>query len=548
MLKIGQEADGPLLQESKTMSILKRRIIIFFLLACFFLQSFISLSSKSATYDEVQYYGMGKYLLLNHKWDVMGSIMHPPLSFYINSFQLLFFEEDSKPWQYEENTARDVAFLADVDALRGQQLLSAPQNVNDRLLILSRLMTLLLSLLLGYYIYRFSSELNGMQGGIVSLFLFTFCPNMLAFSGIITPDMPLTVFSFIAVYYFWSFLKAPNNKTTLFASVSLGLALSAKFTALLLIPFELLMYAVYLAKEKKKVTSHIFTLIGFAIFVFVLSYQFNPIPFIQGNEHRLSQVGEGFSAFFHGNHSIHGWWYFYPAVFFLKTPVPVLLLFAVAAVLYPKYRRDSWFDALVLFVPVVSLFTLFISSGIATGVRYLLPVYPFIFVIIGGLAQYGNRFRYLFYAMAVWYIAASLFIAPHYLAYFNELIGGSGNGYKYLVDSNLDWGQDLKGLKKYMDANGIKRISLSYFGIDSPKRYGINYDWLPSHFLYNPNPEASVDSTKNRFVAISATNLQGVYLEPNRDMYKWLMQYEPVTKIGYSIFVYDLRKLGMDTR
>jgi len=99
-----------------------------------------------------------------------------------------------------------------------------------------------------------------------------------------------------------------------------------------------------------------------------------------------------------------------------------------------------------------------------------------------------------------------------------------------------------------MDANGIKRISLSYFGIDSPKRYGINYDWLPSHFLYNPNPEASVDSTKNRFVAISATNLQGVYLEPNRDMYKWLMQYEPVTKIGYSIFVYDLRKLGMDTR
>lgn len=527
------------------MSTLKRRTIIFLLMACFFVQSFASITSKSATFDEALNYGMGKYLLLNHKWDVMGSILHPPLSHYISSLPLLFFAEDSKPWQYDERTVRDVAFLAEVDALRGQQLLSAPQNANDKLLILSRSMILLLSLLLGYYIYRFSSELYGVKSGIISLFLFAFCPNMLAFSGIITPDMPLTVFSFIAIYYFWSHLKTPNYKTALSAGITLGLALSSKFNALLLIPFELFVYVVYLLKEKKKATSHIFMIIGGAVFLFLLSYQFNILPFIQGNEHRLMQAGAGFSAFFYGEHSVHGWWYFYPLVFLLKTPVALLVLFAVATVLYIKYCSENWFNALFLFVPIISLFAIFMSSGIATGVRYLLPAYPFIFVIIGGLTNYGKKVRNLLYIMAVWYVIASLLIAPHYLAYFNELIGGSGNGYKYLVDSNLDWGQELKGLKKYIDARGIKRISLSYFGIDSPTRYGIEYDWLPSHYLYNPTPEKLLDAKRNQFVAISATNLQGVYLEPNKDMYKWLMQYEPVAKIGYSIFVYDLNEIAL---
>lgn len=231
----------------------------------------------------------------------------------------------------------------------------------------------------------------------------------------------------------------------------------------------------------------------------------------------------------------------------MKTPVPVLVLLLAATLYYLRYRKEYWFDALFLFVPVIALFIIFMSSNFAIGVRYLLPVYPFIFVIIGGLLLYGGRVSYLFWPMAVWYIGATLFTAPHYLAYFNELIGGPGNGYNYLVDSNLDWGQDLKGLKKYMDSKGIKRISLSYFGIDSPKRYGIEYDWLPSHYLYNPTPEKALEATRNRFVAISVTNLQGVYLNP-KDMYAWLRKYEPVAKIGFSIFVYDLERIKPEKR
>jgi hypothetical protein len=91
-----------------------------------------------------------------------------------------------------------------------------------------------------------------------------------------------------------------------------------------------------------------------------------------------------------------------------------------------------------------------------------------------------------------------------------------------------------------MDVNGIQRISLSYFGADSPQRYGINYDWLPSEYLYNPKPEIPASFRTGQLIAVSVTNLQGVYLD-SRDEFAWLRGYEPVAKIGYSIFVYDLQ-------
>ena len=137
-----------------------------------------------------------------------------------------------------------------------------------------------------------------------------------------------------------------------------------------------------------------------------------------------------------------------------------------------------------------------------------------------------------------WYIGASTYIHPHYLAYFNEFVGGPGNGYKYLVDSNLDWGQDLKGLKAYMQSHGIPRIYLSYFGSDSPQRYGIAYDWLPSFVLNNPDPQKHEIVLKG-WVAISATNLQGVYFT-DKNLFARLRERQPAAKIGYSIFIYNM--------
>jgi hypothetical protein len=140
----------------------------------------------------------------------------------------------------------------------------------------------------------------------------------------------------------------------------------------------------------------------------------------------------------------------------------------------------------------------------------------------------------------VWYAGAAAMSWPHYLAYFNEFGGGSSNGYRQMVDSNLDWGQELKDLKAYMDSHGIDRVHLSYFGSDSPERYGIKYDWLPSYELRNPSPaQSTVNIPRNSYVAISVTNLQGVYMEP-QTIFRWLDRLTPVARIGHSMFVYHI--------
>jgi len=134
--------------------------------------------------------------------------------------------------------------------------------------------------------------------------------------------------------------------------------------------------------------------------------------------------------------------------------------------------------------------------------------------------------------LSLWYIFSSVSIYPHYLAYFNEFVGGPDNGYKYLVDSNLDWGQDLKGLKKYMDEKGIRKIKLSYFGGAEPEYYGINYQPVTTREMLKPTPG---------IYAISATNLQAVFY-PNKNYFAWLRKLRPKAKIGYSIFIYEVRE------
>lgn len=511
------------------------------LLSIFSIQSICSISTHSATFDEVQNFGIGKYLLLNQKWDVMGSIVHPPLAYYISSIPLLFHNEDKRLWEYEE-TNRDIFFLGAVDVVRGQGLLSTPENKNDRLLILSRLTILALTLVLGYYIFRFTEELYGENGALLSLAIFSLCPNMLAYSGISTQDMPMAVFSFIACYYFWSFLRGQNRGNSLSAGLFLGFAIATKLTAILLIPFFLLSYIVYQVANDKRITGHPLIIIGTAVFILLASYGFNLVPFYQSIQLLQIEMNIGQAAFFHGELSNKSWWNFYPAVFLLKTPIPIIALFLAALVHSVRDFRNNWYDTLYLFVPIAALFIVFSRSNFAVGVRYLLPIYPFIFVMIGGLALCGKKIHLGCYFFVAWLAGGTFFVAPHYLAYFNEIIGGPANGYKYFVDSNLDWGQGLKQLKRYMDNNGVKRITLSYFGADSPQRYGIEYDWLPSHHLYNPAPDKPVAIDRNQLLAISATNLQGVYLE-NTDEFKWLRQYEPIATIGYSILIYDLNRL-----
>lgn len=525
-------------RELTAMPLSSSKIIVSLLLLTFLCLSLSGIVSKSATFDEVQYVGIGKYIVKNHKWDVMGSILHPPLSYYLNSVPLLFVDDDVRLWQYEEKE-RGIDFLGGVDIIRGQELLSAPFNAGDRLLISSRLLFALMGMWLGYYVYRFSRLLYGETGGFLSLFLFTFCPNMLAYSGLILPDMPLALFTLAFCCHFWICLDSDTMGNRLMTGLFLGLALLSKFTALLLIPLLVIPGTLFRRKELSFSSSRTATISGCAFAVLCLGYGFNLTPYVQGIVFQFQHASGGHSSFLLGEHSLTGWWYYYLVVFMLKTPLPLLLLVTAVLAAYHQQSEQMREKMQFLLMPVIILAGFFSIMHQSIGLRYILPVYPLIFVLSGSLTAYSGRFRQGLYLLCFWYALGTLWSAPHFLCYFNELIGSNDNGYKYLVDSNLDWGQDLKGLKRYMEQKGIKRITLSYFGADTPKRYGIDYDWLPSHYLLNPGKDDALRIPENQLLAISATNLQGVYFD-DKNLYKWLLDYQPVTVIGHSIFVYDV--------
>jgi len=245
-----------------------------------------------------------------------------------------------------------------------------------------------------------------------------------------------------------------------------------------------------------------------------------------------------------GEESPTSWWYMTPVALAVKTPLGELALFALALPVALRQLRSArsrsirlrdidlrWF---LLAVPLICYSAAAMISHSNVGERHLLPLYPFLFVLAAGvlLAAPVPKWRALATAAAcLFLIAETASIHPHYLAFFNAFAGGPAGGRRYLVDSNLDWGQDVKNLKAYMDAHHIPEVCISYFGLADLDYYRIPYRELTK--IWDAKEAGQLDCV----AAISATNL-AIY----HDQFAGLEGLQPDARIGYSIYVYDLRK------
>ena len=302
------------------------------------------------------------------------------------------------------------------------------------------------------------------------------------------------------------------------------------------------------------------------------------LPRLRGAE------GRQVVGFLRGELYVGGRWDYFPVAFACKTPLPTLILLLGSALLSLRKRFAP--DGQMLWLPPLLYFTITLHSKINLGYRYILPVLPFAIVIAAragvwllatagasgrwttpqaGRERNGNtpplqprrcawdayrRRRWpgiaLTAALVVWAMWDGIAIYPHYLAFFNALAGGPDNGWRVLVDSNVDWGQDIKGLKKWMDEHGVERIRLGFVGEAHPTHYGIKFDPLPSspdrwqhplhHDIYYADPAPGL-------YAISANLIQGRNLA-DPDTYRWFRERKPIDKIGYSIFIYDVPPRG----
>ncbi len=245
----------------------------------------------------------------------------------------------------------------------------------------------------------------------------------------------------------------------------------------------------------------------------------------------LDRAGQ--EAFLLGHTAQHGWWYYFPVAFAVKsTPVELLAFICFAALGLRRLGRDI--ETQVLVVVTVVFGALALGSHRALGVRYLLPLLAIAVAgSVGWLADAWRRRPRLASSIAAAAVLlqflSSASIAPDYLAYFNDFSGGPSQGYTKLVDSNLDWGQDLPRLATWLRGRGTDRVLLSYFGTAPPAAYGIRATTLG---------QPAVDESPPAWFAISVTLLQGVSI--CGDPFAALRAIEPEARIGYTMMVYPL--------
>lgn len=247
----------------------------------------------------------------------------------------------------------------------------------------------------------------------------------------------------------------------------------------------------------------------------------------------------GHLAYLNGQYSNFGWWWYFPFALLIKTPFATLIAFTLALVAIARAVKQSQLHLHPAYLVVAGTSLLYLlwsmTSNINLGIRHVLPVYLGVLLTIGVfgaqvIARSKRQLLWVLGAASVLYLLSSVLAYPTYTSYFSELVGGSLNGPRYLVDSNNDWGQDVKRLKHFLAAQGIPFVCMSYFGQANLSYYGIDFRYLPTSS--DPHEPADVQCV----VAISVTSLLS-----QDGAYWWLKAYEPDARIGGTLFVYDFR-------
>jgi hypothetical protein len=471
---------------------------------------------------------------------------HPPL-------------EDNEYWRTSSNL------------VNGYQFFYETGHDHFPMLLLARALNTLFSIGTGVLVFLWARHLAGATAGLVAVTLYATDPNILAHAALATSDMAAVCLLLASVSAFWWLLAAPDPRRAGLSAVVFGLACVAKYSAVLLIPVFIGLLAWRIAHDAgqrrrwlKLAPALALAHVAGAVAVIWLCYGFRysgfspvlppaahyaspwpevlpylgwqggvielcrewrllPEPFLYGYAFVI-QSAVARAAFLAGDYSYFGWTSFFPLAFAWKTTLSLLAGLALALIALARRwntRRAAIAPDLFLVAPLVVFLAVYaafsLTSHLNIGHRHLLPAYPALFVGVGlwaATCAAPGRWRQGAIALLLGaQLAASVGVAPHFMAFFNRLAGGPANGYRLLVDSSLDWGQDLPGLRDWLRTaeatRGDPPVHLSYFGSGEPSYYGIKAVRLPfingfkfPRAWYEPQPG---------LYCISATMLQQVY-------------------------------------
>jgi hypothetical protein len=568
-----------------------RRLLPFGLLLVLFALLVFSVTMKSPTLDEQNHVARGLAYLKTG--DLRLSQEHPPGINAWETWPLLLDPRIRLPLESPSWANAEWYGFAD-------QLLWRGKDHPQAMVFAARVPVMWLTLLLAALAYRWAHDLGGPQAGLVALALLALDPNILAHGRLATTDMGVTCLALAAAFALWRAVQGGTWRRWVLAGAALGAAQLSKFSALTLLPSTLLIVALAWAGERagrgqgarppRRWAWRLLALAGTACALVWAGYGLSwgpigaagglvgPAPaYWDGIQSILRRTSGGSPSFLMGQYSQEGWWTYFPIAFAIKTPLPTLLLLALA--LGTWVRRRAWqqetgqstvlprpsvrpaISALCLALPALTFWSLAVGGSFNVGYRHILPSLPFLYVLAawqlgqsaGTLVPARAVLRGLLARLAprplvsaacgvlfVWLAWDALSTAPHFLTFFNAVAGGPDGGYRFLVDSNLDWGQDLPALARYVREHGNERIYLSWFGAAHPEAYDFPFHPLPGFWrfggepaAYGFNPYAPAPGT----YAISVTNLQGLTFA-DHDLYAWFRSRAPDARIGHSIWIY----------
>lgn len=555
-----------------------------------------SAAGDSQTWDEA--FGIAEGYSYLKTGDVRLDVAHPIFAKVLNAFPLLWLRPsfplddrswlDSKPWEFSA------------------KFLYANRVLASKMLAAARGASIAFTLAVGVVLAWWTRRTFGAGAALVALAFYSLDPNWLAHSRYTTSDPWVTGFIFLASIAWIEHVRKRTWHTLVLAGILLGCALGSKLSALCLpVAFALisLLYAfrrprpggfrmvldlaaclgvaaaflalvyapevkaalVYWTTGAKQLPFLDIPLASYARPVSLLgrllraageTFHLPAFAFLRSLSDTAGHLQTGHQAYLLGEISDRGWWYYFPIAMLVKTPTATLLAFLLAAVLgisrfprclavaaqyaVPSRDRQGAVCLALAIPPAVFLLFSIAATRVNIGLRHVLPVYPFLWVLSAALlcraagGWWEKTRRPAIAALVVLFAAESAAIYPHYVAFFNWPSGGPAQGPRYLLDSNLDWGQDLARAADWVRSRGDPPLCACYFGRAPLEYYGLAAEPLP----------ASKDSPEwndlDCVALVSATPLYGLYV--SRDPFAGLRNREPMARIGYSIYAYDLRK------
>jgi len=501
--------------------------------------------------------------------------VHPPLDKMFAALPLLRFgitsPRDSAPWLRSD----EIAF--------GTEWLAANTRKEDAIVLAARLTSIFLTACLGFLLALWTRASFGPAAALLALALYAFDPTITAHGRYVKNDVPFTLCAFLACIAFAAYLKRPGMRRFLLTALVFGVALATKLAAFFLLPVFVLLYALWRWQGHKTRSlgrdilslALVLVLSGCVVFLVyeipALVHGVNPggvnpailralvdrnpadaaarltngpppaHPFLRGLVVLADLNAAGHPSFLLGKVRTRGWWFYFPIAFAVKTPVATLgfLMLAAWTSLHKLWRgtvRRVSFNWFVLAIPIAVYSVFSLATPINVGVRHLLPIFPFLF-ILAAAAFTRARWRHavvLLIVLCAGLAAESMAIYPHYLAFFNVLAGGPSNGPKILADSNIDWGQDAKNLAAWLRAHRPSPLTVDYWGTADLARLGISAPSLMDKLRTDGRiPQEGI-------AAVSVNLLDG--LSPDHGEFGWLRAMPPIARVGYSIYIFDMAK------